>query len=472
MHVLGTEANPLRVAVVGSGPSGFYAAEALLKSGVAVRVDMIERLPAPYGLVRYGVAPDHPKLKEPILVYSAIMRLPHFSLLGNVAVGRDVSVDELRVHYHAVLFACGAESDRRLGIPGEDLPGSHTATELVAWYNGHPDYRDRSFDLSQEVVAVIGQGNVAADVCRILAKSTDELRTTDIARHALEALAASRVREIHVVGRRGPAQAKFTNKELKELGELAHCEAIVAPQALELNPASVAEIEAKANYVAAKNVELLRQFASQSPTGKPRRLFFHFLRSPVALEGGGRLERVVLARNRLEGEPFKQMAGETRETEAVQCGLLFRSIGYSGVPIPGVPFDARRGVFPTQEGRIVDGAGAVIPGLYAAGWIRRGPTGIIGTNRADSVSTVKALVTDLPRLAPEPKPGAEGLQTLLSGRGVRAVGVQDWLKIDAAEVANGQPEGKPREKFTRVAEMLQCLTPSATVPLSGGGHGG
>jgi ferredoxin--NADP+ reductase len=457
MHALGTEANPLRAAVIGSGPSGFYAAEALLKSGREVRVDMIERLPAPYGLVRYGVAPDHPKLKEPILVYSAIARLPRFSLLGNVTVGGDVSVDELRAHYHAVLFACGAETDRQLGIPGEELPGSHTATEFVAWYNGHPDYRDRSFDLSQEVVAVIGQGNVAADVCRILAKSVDELRSTDIARHALDALAASRVREIHVIGRRGPAQAKFTNKELKELGELANCDAVVAPEDLELDAASRAEIEAKANFVATKNVEILRGFALQQPAGRPRRLFFHFLRSPVALRGKGRVAELELARNRLKGEPFKQLAEETRDTETLRCGLVFRSIGYSGVPIAGIPFDARRGVFPTQDGRIVDGAGAAIPGLYAAGWIKRGPTGIIGTNRADAVSTVKALLADLPQLDQEPRPGAGGLRTLLAARGVRAVGVEDWFKIDAAEVANGQGAGKPREKFTRVAEMLQCL---------------
>src|SRR5262245_7417627 len=344
MDALGSEANPLRAAVVGSGPSGFYAAEALLKSGLAVRVDMIERLPAPYGLVRYGVAPDHPKLKEPILVYSQIARLPHFSLLGNLAVGRDVSVEELRAHYHAVVFACGAETDRHLGIPGEDLPGSHTATEFVAWYNGHPDYRDRSFDLFREVAVIVGQGNVAADVARILAKSVDELRVTDIAKHALEALSGSRVKDIHVIGRRGPAQAKFTNKELKELGELANCDAVVAPQDLELNPASRTELEAKANFVAAKNVEILRQFALQPRAGKSRRLFFHFLKSPVTVAGNGRVEQVELVHNRLEGEPFKQAAEETRATELLKCGLIFRSIGYSGVPIPGVPFDARRGV--------------------------------------------------------------------------------------------------------------------------------
>jgi ferredoxin--NADP+ reductase len=457
MDAPGIAGNPLRVAVVGAGPSGFYAAEALLKSGQNVRVDMIERLPAPYGLVRYGVAPDHPKLKEAILVYAVIARLPQFSLLGNVAVGRDVTVEELRAHYHGVIFACGAETDRHLGIPGENLQGSHTATEFVAWYNGHPDYRERSFDLSAEVVAIVGQGNVAADVCRILAKSVDELKATDIAEHALDALAASRVREIHVIGRRGAAQAKFTNKELKELGELASCDAIVDPMDMELNAESVAELEVKSNFVSAKNVEIFRAFAARGLTGKPRRMVFHFLKSPVAITGATRMEHVVLARNRLEGAPLQQVARETGETDPLQCGLLFRSIGYSGVPIPGVPFDARRGVFPTQDGRIVDGGGAVVLGLYAAGWIKRGPTGIIGTNRADSIATVKSLLADLPRLVPAAKAGGEALEPLFAARGVRVVSLADWFKIDEAEVARGQPKGKPREKFTRVAEMLQCL---------------
>jgi len=457
MDAPGTAGNPLRVAVVGAGPSGFYAAEALLKSGQTVRVDMIERLPAPYGLVRYGVAPDHPKLKEAILVYATIARLPHFNLLSNVAVGRDVTVEELRAHYHGVIFACGAETDRHLGVPGEDLPGSHTATEFVAWYNSHPDYRERSFDLSAEVVAIVGQGNVAADVCRILAKSVDELKATDIAEHALDALAASRVREIHVIGRRGAAQAKFTNKELKELGELPSGDAVVDTKDMELNAESVAELEVKSNFVSAKNVEIFRAFAARGPTGKPRRIVFHFLKSPVAITGAARMEQVVLARNRLEGAPLQQVARETGETDPLRCGLLFRSIGYSGVPIPGIPFDARRGVFPTQDGRIVDGGGAVVQGLYAAGWIKRGPTGIIGTNRADSIATVKSLLADLTRLAPAAKAGAEALEPLLAARGVRVVSLADWLKIDEAEVARGQPKGKPREKFTRVAEMLQCL---------------
>jgi ferredoxin--NADP+ reductase len=456
MHAPGSEANPLQVAVVGSGPSGFYAAEALLKSGRAVNVDLIERLPAPFGLVRYGVAPDHPKLKEAILAYQVIARLPRFALLGNVTVGRDIKVDELLVHYHAVVFTCGAESDRRLGVPGEDLAGSHTATEFVAWYNGHPEYRDRRFDLSAEVAAVVGQGNVAADVCRILAKSVDELRSTDIAEHALEALAASRVREIHVIGRRGPAQAKFTNKELKELGELANCDAQVDPGALELNAESRAELEAKSNFVSTKNVEILRQFASaaRAPGGKPRRLIFHFLKSPARLAGAGRLQEAVLVRNWLEGAPFEQVARETGQTESLACGLLFRSIGYSGVPVPGVPFDAKRGVIPTRHGRVVDAADTPIPGMYAAGWIKRGPTGIIGTNRADGVATVKALLEDLPTLPQDPRPGLRGITPLLQARSVRTVNFAHWTAVDAEEVARGRAKGKPREKFTRVEEML------------------
>jgi ferredoxin--NADP+ reductase len=456
VNELGTGENPLRVAIVGSGPSGFYAAEALFRSGRRVRVDMFERLPAPFGLVRYGVAPDHPKLKEPIRVYDTIARTPGFRLFGNVAVGRDVSVAELQAAYHAVIFCSGAESDRRLGIPGEDLPGSHTATEFVGWYNGHPDYRDRRFDLSQEIAVIIGQGNVAIDVCRILAKTVDELRHTDIAEHALESLAQSRIREIHLIGRRGPAQAKFTNKEFRELGELADCDPIVDPADLVLNPASEAELTERAGAVAKKNLEILQGFAARSPRNVRRRVFIRFLLSPVELRGRARLESVVLERNRLEGPPFHQSAVGTGERIEQPCGLLFRSIGYKGVAIPGVPFDAKQGVFPTRDGRIVDSGGKVIPGLYASGWIKRGPTGIIGTNRADSVATVTSLLADLPSLDPRPKPGAEGLEALRRDR-LRVVSYDDWLVIDQAEVARGAPRGKPREKFTRTVEMLRLL---------------
>ena len=460
MSTVGSEENPLRVAIVGAGPSGFYATEALLKSGLAVRIDMIERLPTPFGLVRHGVAPDHPKLKEAIQVYDRLARASEFRFLGNVMVGRDVSVDELRAAYHAVIFACGAETDRRLGVPGEDLEGSYTATEFVGWYNGHPEFRDREFDLEEEVAVIIGQGNVAADVCRILAKTVDELRNTDITEYALEALSRSRVRDIYVVGRRGPAQAKFTAKELRELGELNDAEPVLDPADLVLNPESLAEFEERRGAGAKKNFEIMQGFAARPASGRCRRIFLRFLLSPVALQGNGHVERVVFERNRLVGAPHEQSARGTGERVEIEAGLVFRSIGYKGVAIPGVPFDERQGIFPTIESRIVDPTGAVIPGLYASGWIKRGPTGIIGTNKPDSVATVASLLADLPTLDARPKPGAEGLTSLLSGRGPRVVSYDDWLMIDQAEISRGLPRGKPREKFTRIEEMLEALAAS------------
>jgi ferredoxin--NADP+ reductase len=456
MANLGSQENPLRVAVVGSGPAGFYAAQALIRSDIAVHIDMLERLPAPYGLVRNGVAPDHQKLKQAIATYDKIAREPEIAFLGNVMVGKDVTVDELVQTHHAIIFCCGAETDRRLGIPGEDLAGSHTATEFVGWYNAHPDYRDRVFDLSHEVAVIIGQGNVAADVCRILAKTVDELKHTDIAARALEVLAESRIREIYVIGRRGPAQAKFTPKELRELGELEDCDPVADPSDLVLNPESEAELADKAGFQNRKNMEILRGWAEGPAPTKSRRLYFRFLQGPAELKGEGRLEKVVLEKNRLEGEPFKQWAKGTGETLELGCGLLFRSIGYRGVPIPGAPFDEKRGVFPNRDGRVMHGD-KVVPALYAAGWIKRGPTGVIGTNRADAVATVNALLEDLPKLDQWPKPGAAKLLPLLAERGVRAISYDDWLKIDAAEVERGKPKGKPREKFIEVEEMLAVL---------------
>ena len=458
MNTLGSEQKPLRVAIVGSGPSAFYATEALIKSGHTVRIDMFERLPAPFGLVRNGVAPDHPKLKQPILIYDKIARSPAFTFLGNVTVGHDIRVAELQSAYHAVIFACGAETDRKLGIAGEDLPGSYTATEFVGWYNGHPDYRDRVFDLSQEVAVIIGQGNVAADVCRILSKTVDELKHTDIAEHALAVLAESKIREVHVIGRRGPAQAKFTNKELRELGELADCGAVVDPADLCLNRESELELADKANFINANNVEIFKTWASRPTSGKRRRCYFRFLESPVMLLGQSHLERLVLERNRLEGEPNRQVAKGTGQKRELSCGLLFRSVGYRGVPIPGVPFDERNGVFPNAEGRLLDDNKNVIPTLYVTGWIKRGPSGVIGTNRADSVATVNALLADLPKLdSAAPKAGAEALYPLLTSRGGRVVSYGNWLKIDAVEVERGKPKGKPREKLTTVEEMLAVV---------------
>jgi ferredoxin/flavodoxin---NADP+ reductase len=452
----GTQENPLRVAMIGSGPAGFYAAEALIQSESAVQVDMFERLASPFGLVRSGVAPDHPKLKQPIRVYQEIAESSQFRFLGNVTAGRDISVQELKDCYHVVVFACGAQADRAMGIGGEYLPGSHAATEFVGWYNGHPDYRDLVFDLSHETAIVIGQGNVAVDVCRILAKTADELRHTDIAAHALEVLAESRVREIHMIGRRGPAQAKFTHPELRELGNLADCDPIVDPRDLELNPASREELADRSNRAAIKSYEVLQEFAARPPPTRHRRCHIDFLKIPIELIGDARLERVLLMRNRLVGEASRQVAQETGEVEELACGVLFRSIGYRGVAIAGVPFDAARGVIPNRDGRVID-AGNVVPGLYVTGWIKRGPTGIIGTNREDSVLTVNAILADLPHLDAGAKPGADRVKALLESSGIRVVSYADWQQIDAAEIRRGEQAAKPREKFTRLEEMLNVI---------------
>lgn len=446
----------LRIAVVGSGPAGFYAAEALLAAEPPIQVDVLDALPAPFGLVRYGVAPDHPKIKNIIARYEKTAAHPGFAFIGNVTVGKDISVDEMRRFYDAIVFANGAQTDRRLGIPGEDLTGSHTATEFVAWYNGHPDYQDREFDLSHECAVVIGQGNVAVDVARILCKTVDELKHTDITARALDVLAESRVREVRMIGRRGPVQAAFTPPEMKELGEFEDCDLVVDPAELELNDASRAELEVLKWREAQKNYDLLHAAAGRAPAGKSRRLLIQFYRGPKELVGGPHLDGVVLEKNALSGEPGEQKARGTGLTELVPCGVLFRSVGYRGVPLAGVPFDTKSAVIPNIEGRVMRD-GQPLPGLYAAGWIKRGPSGIIGTNKPDSFETVKAVMADLPSLPRCAEPSREAVLALLKSRSVRVVGYDDWRRIDAAEVERGVAAGKPREKFVSVEEMLGLL---------------
>ncbi len=453
---LGDQERPLRTAIVGSGPSGFYAADALINSGFNVEIVIFDRLPAPFGLVRYGVAPDHPKIKNVIKVYERIVMRKNVRFLGNVSIGTDMKISELKRYFDAVIFACGAETDRSLGIHGEDLAGSHTATEFVGWYNGHPDYRNRTFDLSGENAVIIGQGNVAMDVARILCKTVDELKKTDIAQHALEALAQSHIKTVHLVGRRGPAQAKFTPAELREFGELADCDPLVDPNDLDLNETSRAELEDPKNSSKRKNLEMLQQFASAPERGKNKRFIIHFLKSPMELRGAGKVEEVILERNRLEGEPNRQKARLTGETEKVSCDLFFRSVGYRGVAIANVPFDHNRGIFHNVEGRIAR-KGEILPGLYCAGWIKRGPSGVIGTNKADSDATVKKLLEDVEGLTPCEVGDNQALIKYLKGKGMRIIEYEDWKKIDAAEIERGQKVGKPREKFVSVEEMLAVL---------------
>jgi len=451
----------LKAAIVGSGPSGFYAAEALLKTGLW-QVDMLERLPVPFGLVRSGVAPDHPKLKQPTLVYDRIASMPGFGFYGNVTCGVDVSVAELRHAYHAVILACGADSDRRLGIPNEDLPGSHAATEFVGWYNGHPDHSHHQFDLRTDEAVVVGQGNVAADVCRILLKNVDELRRTDIAAHALDVLAENTIQVVHLVGRRGPVQAKLTPDELKELGDLQDVDPLVEQGALALGASCETELADRMNRNAQRNVALFREFCSRERKGK-RQLQFGFYLSPTSILGNERVEGVRFEQCQLTGNPFQQEAAGTGVLIDISCGLVLRSVGYRGSPCSGVPFDAHRGIYANQAGRVCDGAIPIL-GLYVTGWIKRGPSGIIGTNRADSLATVASVSADLPCIGACEKAGGLALRQHLESRGVQYVDYAGWQRIDAAERARGTTLGKPREKYTSVSEMLACAR-TADIPL-------
>jgi len=451
---------PLRIAIVGSGPAGFYTAEHLLRQERPVSVDLFDRLPTPFGLVRGGVAPDHPKIKSVTRVYDKVAAHPAFRFFGNVTAGRDISAEELARHYHAVVWAVGAEADRRLDIPGEDLPGSHTATEFVAWYNGHPDFRGRSFDLSQEAAAVVGVGNVAMDVTRILASDPEELARTDITAHALAALRESRVRTIYLLGRRGPAQAAFTNPELKELGELAQADVVVRPGDLVIDPATRAALDATPDREAEKNLKTLQGFVERGLLGRPRRIELRFCTSPLRIEGEGRVQRLVLGANRLEAGARGVQAVPTGEEESVPVGLVFRSVGYRALPVSGVPFDASRAVIPNDKGRMLSApGGAQVPGSYVAGWIKRGPSGVIGTNKPDAAESAECLLEDAAagRLPVPAEPAPEAVAALLRARGVEPVTWPDWQALDRHETAAGGARGAPREKVTDTGEMLSII---------------
>jgi len=462
-----TDESAIRIAVIGSGPAGFYAAGHLLKHPAErIEVDMIERLPTPWGLVRSGVAPDHPKIKSVTRVYEKTAAHPRFRYFGNVTFGVDVSREDLLEHYHAIVYATGSPSDRPLGLDGEEMAGSHAATEFVGWYNGHPDHTDLEVDLlASERALVIGNGNVAVDVARMLMLSPQELAPTDTADHALEVLAKSAVTEVVIVGRRGPAQAAFTNPELLELGELADADVIV--DGAELDRALAVEDErAQADATSRKNVEILRGYAEREPTGKPKRIVLRFLLSPVALNAdeNGRLASVEFVRNELvAGEDGALRARATDERESIDAGLLFRAVGYRGVPLPGVPFDERRAVIANVDGRVVDAhSGAQAPGEYVVGWIKRGPSGVIGTNKKDAQETVDAILEDLfptgdgatahvPR-----RPDPQEVLELLNSRQPALVTYSGWEAIDRHERALGASSGRPRVKLTRIEELLQA----------------
>ncbi|RMF15278.1 MAG: NADP oxidoreductase [Candidatus Dadabacteria bacterium] len=452
MTNIGTSARPLNVAVIGAGPSGFYAIDALLKQEqVDVRIDLFDRLPVPYGLVRYGVAPDHQKIKNVTRQYEKMAADPRVRFAGNVALGRDVTLDELRAHYDQIVIATGCLSDRKLGLEHEDAAGSYSATEFVGWYNGHPDFQDRKFDLSHERAVVVGVGNVAMDVTRILVKDRDELATTDITAAALDALRAAGVREVVVLGRRGAAQAAFSPKEIREIGELEGVRLVVEARDLEGIDLEALDRDKR------KNVEYLQEKLADPGEGDLT-VRLRFLSSPVRLsvDGDGHLNAVTIERNRLVDRDGYLAAEGTGETETIEAGLLLRSIGYRGEPLPGVPFDERAGIVANRDGRVVDGD-APVPGLYVVGWIKRGPSGLIGSNKPDSAATVAAMLEDVDSGVISGATETGDLLGALQRRGVRVVDWDDYTKIDAAEVARGQASGKVREKFVSVADMLAVL---------------
>lgn len=458
---------PLRVAIVGAGPSGFYAAENLLRQDRPITVDLFDRLPTPFGLVRGGVAPDHPKIKSVTRIYDKVAAHPAFRFFGNVTVGRDVSAEELGRHYHAVIWSVGAEADRALDIPGEGLAGSHTATEFVGWYNGHPDFQDRRFDLTQEAAAVVGVGNVAMDVTRILASDPATLSNTDITGAALEALRASKVRTIYLLGRRGPAQAAFTNPELKELGELSLADVVVRPEDLELDAATRASLDATPDREAEKNLKTLRALLDRGEQGRPRRIELRFSTSPLRIEGTSRVERLVVGANRLEAGTRGVQAVATGQESSLAVGLVFRSVGYRALPMPGLPFDERRALIPNEEGRVLTGpGGAAVPGCYVTGWIKRGPSGVIGTNKPDAVETVARLLEDADRgVLRRPADGnADAVVALLGTRGVDVVQWSDWQALDLHECGAGAPRAAPREKVTDTGEMLAVIRRARQAP--------
>jgi ferredoxin--NADP+ reductase len=427
----------MRIAVVGAGPSGLYAADALSSAGADV--DVLDRLPVPFGLVRYGVAPDHHSIRSVRDTLQKVLEKPGVRLLAGVEVGRDVSVDELLAAYDAVVLTYGASRDRHLDVPGEDLAGSVAATDLVAWYCGHPDADREGIEAALAAarsVVVVGVGNVAVDVTRVLTAPMARLEQTDMPQHVLDALAASRITDVHVLGRRGPAQATWTTKELKELAELDGVDVLIDPTDLELEPVSAALVES--DRVVARNVEVIRSWADHAADTTHRHIHLHFHARPAELRGNGRVETVVVERTTVDDSGSAHGTGETYE---IPADLVVRSVGYRGIALDGVPFDGRRNVITNVEGRVVDADGVPVPGLYVAGWIKRGPTGIIGTNKKDAAATVAALLEDL---GTADGTGRPGIEPLLRERGVDVVAFDGWTAIDAAERALGATRGRDR----------------------------
>lgn len=464
MAQLGTETNPLRVAIIGAGPSGFYVAEHLLQQqDYVVDIDLFDRLPTPYGLVRGGVAPDHQKIKSVTKTYEKTALHPRVRFYGGVEFGTDLTLSACHSLYHQIVYTTGAQTDRQLGIPGEDLYGSHPATEFVAWYNGHPDFRDLTFDFSHKSAAVVGVGNVAVDVARILCRTTDELAKTDIADYALEVLSQSRIKEVYMLGRRGPTQAAFTNPELREMGELAGADVWIPPAEAKLDDLSQAALDASQDRATLRKVAMISDYAKREGTGKERKLILRFLVSPEELYGNeaNQVTGMRLVHNELYATEDGALRPRATEVfEELSAGLVFRSVGYQGVPLSDVPFDERRGTIPNEKGRVLDHkTSRPVVGEYASGWIKRGPSGVIGTNKPDALETVQCMMEDVQSgnlLTPD-SPSPEVAEQRIREQQPLYISFEDWQRLDAIEIEQGQSQGRPRVKFTRTADMLAAL---------------
>jgi NADPH-dependent glutamate synthase beta subunit-like oxidoreductase len=451
----------LQVAIVGSGPSGFFVAESLIKSGIEVEVTILERLPTPYGLVRYGVAPDHQKLKSVSLTLEAIAQNPAITFLGNVKVGsNDLTLNQLRSLFHVVVLTTGMPKGSQLGLDGEDLEGVHTSSDFIGWYNGHPDFQNINFDLSQSSAVIIGHGNVAIDICRILTKSIDELKKSDITEQALELLSRSKIQRVHLVGRRGPVQAKFTTKELHELGKLENCHVTVDPKNMNLGMACRIELNDASNLVTRKNHSIYETYSENfntKPVSAKKHISIDFMMNPKAFVGSERIEKIVFDKTKLDGPAFSQKSVNTESLIEIPCGLAFTSVGFKGTELGDLTLNPKNGTLLNENSRLLDKHGEVLFGMYAAGWVKRGPQGVIGTNRECAEDTVNSIVEDLPKYDGLNAPGKQALINLLHEKSIQFVTFNDWKVIDEEEVRRGQKIGKPREKFTSITEMLACI---------------
>jgi len=441
----------LRLAIVGAGPAGIYAADSLLKHerSFDVSIDLFERLPAPYGLVRYGVAPDHPRIKAIIQALREILDTGQIRLFGNVNYGTDITLEDLKKHYHAVIFSTGAIEDAHLEIPGGDLPGSFGAAEFVSWYDGHPDV-PRTWPLEAAEVAVIGNGNVALDVARMLTKHPEDLLPTEVPDTVLDVLSQSPVTDVHVFGRRGPMQVKFTPLELRELGEMRDVEMVLYDEDFELDEAALRAIESNKQIMVIKKT--FDAWRSREAGSASRRIHLHFYAKPLEVLGTNEVAGFRFERTESDGAGGVRGTGEIREI-AVQA--LYRAVGYFGSPLPGIPFDTQRGVIPNHEGQVLDDDNHIVPGVYATGWIKRGPVGLIGHTKSDAMETIKHLVKDQASWWSPTEPQEQSVTDLLDGRGISYTNLDGWHRLDEAELQKGHDHGRERIKVVPREEMLE-----------------